>query len=224
VVLLCYVINTVHWYVSLVYGGATALCDLYCTLVGVFVWWYDHAMCLTLYTSTCLVCALVQLPYLMDTVHWCVSTVHWYYSPIWLILKSDTCLWYRGATMLCDSYGHYTLVFAFSIVTPLWYVSDTVHWYASLVLWYYYGMWFILLSLQNNTVNFIGQGLVTWREILCDVSLTWGWQHCCLSLQGSWQSYNLYAFMRMYSISVRTLKFRKNQYKIAKLTMCKTQS
>jgi hypothetical protein len=30
----------------------------------------------------------------------------------------------------------------------------------------------ILLSSQNNTVNFIGQGLVTWREIIRDVSLT----------------------------------------------------
>jgi hypothetical protein len=29
----------------------------------------------------------------------------------------------------------------------------------------------MLLFLQNNTVNFVGQGLVTWREIIRDVSL-----------------------------------------------------
>jgi hypothetical protein len=77
----------------------------------------------------------------------------------------------------------FSTVFLFSILVDV-NTSLTLPFLLSLSIQLYYP----LLSLQNNTVNFIGQGLVTWREIIRDVSLTWGWQQCCLPLQGSWRS------------------------------------
>jgi hypothetical protein len=96
-------------------------------------------MCLTMYTSTCLVCALAQLPY-YRTLYTGTCQQYTSITPLLIDTTSGACLLFRGATMLCDSYGHYTRVCAFSIVVPLRYVRDTVHLYMSLVLWYYYGI------------------------------------------------------------------------------------
>ena len=120
VVLLCYVICIAHWLVSL-YSGMTMLCVWHCTLVRVwYVHWHNSPIWRTLYTGTCQQYTSIT-PLVIDTT-------------------SGACLWFIGATTLCDSYGHYTQVCAFSIVVPLRYVRDTVHLYMSLVLWYYYGI------------------------------------------------------------------------------------